>query len=136
MKSPHRIRIITNNPLVKQILSDYYTVEYYEITYREILVKVRDLVYANYELLTHPMAGSVKPNETPYKSLVVGTEPKEFNMEHCDLMMNAMITFDKFRVLDRHYSDYHLQDFQLIDYTLLCGALDFDAIAGLSKANI
>ena len=75
MKSRHRIRIITNNPLVVTVLSDYYTIEYYEgIGYRDVLVKVRDLVYSGYELHTHPLAGSVKPNETMFKSIVVGTD--------------------------------------------------------------
>ncbi len=137
MKSPHRIRIITNNPLVRTILSDYYKVEFYEgVTYRDILVKVRDLVYSGYELLTHPMAGSVKPNETMYKSIVVGTDMKNVEVEHCNLMMNALITCDKFKPTGVQYAERHHKDFQLIDYTLLCGALDFDAIAGLSKANI
>ena len=94
------------------------------------------MVYSGYELLTHPMAGSVKPNETMFKSIVVGTDMKGVEIEHCNLMMNALITFDKFKPTGVKYSDYHIKDFQLIDYTLLCGALDFDAIAGLSKANI
>ena len=116
MKSPHRIRIITNNPLVKTVLSEYYTVEYYEdLSLRDILVKVRDLVYSGYELLTHPMAGSVKPNETMFKSIVVGTDMKNIEIEHCNLMMNALITCDKFKPLNVQYSDYHIQDFQLID---------------------
>ncbi len=137
MKSPHRIRIITNNPLVKTVLSDFYKVEFYEgVTYRDILVKVRDLVYNGYELFTHPMAGSVKPNETMYKSIVVGTDMKNVEVEHCNLMMNALITCDKFKPTGVKYSEYHHNDFQMIDYTLLCSALDFDAIAGLSKANI
>ena len=136
MKPGHRMRIITNNPLVRNCLSDWYQVDYHEISYREILVMVRDLVYSGYKLYTHPIAGSVKPNETPYKSIVVGKAPGEFSIEESNLMANAMITFDKFKPLNVVYSDYHLQDFQLIDYTLLCGALDFDAIAGLSKANI
>ncbi len=136
MKSPHRIRIVTNNPLVKTVLSDWYRVEYHEdATYRDILVMVRDMVYGGYELMTHPMAGSVKPNETLFKSIVVGTDVKGTDIEHCNLMMNAIITCDKFKPRSVQYSDYHIQDFQLIDYTLLCGALDFDAIAGLSKAN-
>ena len=135
MYSPSKYRIITNNPLVKACIPDYYQLEYRECSYREILVAVRDLVYANYELLTHPIAGSVKPNETPYKSIVVGKAPGEFSIEESNLMANAMITFDKFKPLNVVYSDYHLQDFQLIDYTLLCGALDVDAVAGLSKAN-
>ena len=137
MKSPHRIRIITNNPLVKTVLSDWYTVEYYEgISYRDVLVKVRDMVYSGYELMTHPMAGSIKPNETMFKSIVVGTDMKRAEIEHCNLMMNALITCDKFKPTGIKYSEYHIKDFQLIDYTLLCGALDFDAIAGLSKANL
>ena len=137
MKTPHRMRIITNNPLVRDVLGEYYKVEYYEgVTYRDILVKVRDMVYSGYELHTHPMAGSVKPNETMFKSIVVGTDMKGVEIEHCNLMMNALITCDKFKPTGVKYSDYHIKDFQLIDYTLLCGALDFDAIAGLSKANI
>ena len=137
MRSPHRIRIVTNNPLVKTVLSEYYTVEYNEgVGYRDILVKVRDMVYSGYELHTHPMAGSVKPNETMFKSIVVGTDMKSVEIEHCNLMMNALITCDKFKPLGIKYSEYHIKDFQLIDYTLLCGALDFDAIAGLSKVSI
>ena len=135
MKPGHRMRIITNNPLVRDCLSDWYQVDYHEISYREILVMVRDLVYNGYKLYTHPIAGSVKPNETPYKSIVVGKAPGEFSIEESNLMANAMITFDKFKPLNVVYSDYHHQDFQLIDYTLLCGALDVDAVAGLSKAN-
>ena len=135
MKPGHRMRIITNNPLVRDCLSDWYQVDYHEISYREILVMVRDLVYSGYKLYTHPIAGSVKPNETPYKSIVVGKAPGEFSIEESNLMANAMITFDKFKPLNVVYSDYHYQDFQLIDYTLLCGALDVDAVAGLSKAN-
>ena len=137
MRTPHRIRIVTNNPLVKEVLSEYYTVEYYEgVGYRDILVKVRDMVYSGYELHTHPMAGSVKPNETMFKSVVVGTDMIGTDMEHCKLMMNSIITCDKFKPLGVKYSEYHIKDFQLIDYTLLCGALDFDAIAGLSKVSI
>ena len=135
MKPGHRYRIVTNNPLVRDCLSDWYEIDYREISFREILVVVRDLVYVGHQLYTHPIAGSVKPNETPYKSIVVDKAPGVFSMDEANLMSNALITFDKFKPLNVRYSDYHLQDFQLIDYTLLCGALDVDAIAGLSKVN-
>ena len=135
MKPGHRFLIVTNNPLVRDCLSDWYQIDYHEVSFREILVKVRDLVYMGHELYTHPIAGSVKPNETPYKSIVIDKNPGTFSMEAATMMANALITFDKFKPLNVVYSDYHHQDFQLIDYTLLCGALDVDAIAGLSKAN-
>ena len=83
MKSGLDIKIITNNPLVVRCLSDYYEIEYHEISFREILVKVRDLVYEGYELRTHPIAGSVKPNETPYKSIVLSKKKLDF-VKNCD----------------------------------------------------
>lgn len=135
MKPGHRYRIVTNNPLVRDCLGDWYEIDYREVSFREILVIVRDLVHLGHQLYTHPIAGSVKPNETPYKSVVVDKAPGVFSMDEANLMSNALITFDKFKPLNVKYSDYHLQDFQLIDYTLLCGALDVDAIAGLSKVN-
>ena len=135
MESVSTYLIVTNNPLVAECLPKDYAVDYENITYREILVKVRDLVYAGHRMYTHPLSGSVKPNETPYKSIVVDKAPGAFSMEACNLMSNALITFDKFKPLNVVYSDYHHQDFQLIDYTLLCGALDVDAEAGLSKIN-
>ena len=135
MKPGHNYRIVTNNPLVRDILGQWYEIDYSDITYREILVKVRDLIYAGHTLFTHPLSGSVKPNETPYKSILVSKVPGAYDMDGTELMSNAIIAFDKFKKLDRQYADYHLRDFQLIDYSLLCSALDVDAVAGLSKRN-
>lgn len=126
--------IITNNPLVVTCMKEYYEMDFMpEAGYRDVLVKARDRVYAGYTLYTHPLSGSVKPNETPYKSIVVSKKPHEFSMEQAEIMSNAMTTFDKFTPRNRVLSDKVLKDFQLIDYTLLSGALDFDAEAGLSK---
>ena len=135
MKPGHNYRIVTNNPLVRDILGQWYEIDYSDITYREVLVKVRDLIYAGHTLFTHPLSGSVKPNETPYNSILVSKVPGTYDMDGTELMSNAIITFDKFKQLERHYADYHLRDFQLIDYSLLCSALDVDAVAGLSKRN-
>ena len=135
MKSGLGIKIITNNPLVVRCMSEFYTIEYHEVSFRELLVIVRDMVYGGYQLHTHPIAGSVKPNETPYKSIVVSKEVKTFDMEHAELMSGAITTFDKFTPISWTLPERILQDFQLIDYTLLAGALDFDAAAGLSKVN-
>ena len=133
MESRSTYLIITNNPLAKACIPDYYQLEYRECSYREILVAVRDLVYAGHRLYTHPLSGSVKPNETPYKSIVVTKKKIGFNMEYANMCANAIITFDKFTPIGWTLPERILQDFQLIDYTLLAGALDFDAAAGLSK---
>ena len=72
-----RFIIITNNSMVRDELSANYQVEYEDISYEDVLRKVRDRVYAGHKLLTHPLSGSVKPNETPYKSVMISTEPEK-----------------------------------------------------------
>ena len=61
--------VITNNPLVRSRLDDTHEVIYLELSYEELLKVVRDRIYEGHRLLTHPLSGSVKPKETPYKSI-------------------------------------------------------------------
>ena len=93
------------------------------------------MVYAGHTLYTHPLAGSVKPNETPYKSLIVSMVPHGFDAQYGELMANALAVFDKFKPIVRELPDRVLRDFQLIDYTLLAGAIGFDAEAGLRRVQ-
>jgi len=124
--NPRDYLILTNNPLVRSRLEGQgpYTIRFQpEKGFRDILVQARDLVYAGHILYTHPLSGSVKPNETPYKSLIVSVSPHGFDAEHSELIANAIAVFDKFRPLNRTYEESVLRDFQLIDYTLLAGAI-------------
>ncbi len=126
-------RIITNNPLVKRCVPERYLVDFYEnIGYRDVLVLVRDLVYAGHRLYTHPLAGSVKPNETPYKSMVVSRLPKKMENDEAMLIASGIETFDKFKPIGWNLAEHHRADFQLIDYTLLCGALQIEPLTGLN----
>ena len=63
--------VITNNPLVRSRLDDTHEVIYLELSYEELLKVVRDRIYEGHRLLTHPLSGSVKPKETPYKSVLI-----------------------------------------------------------------
>ena len=128
--NPRDYLILTNNPLVQARMEGQgpYTLRFQpEKSFRDILVQARDLVYAGHTLYTHPLAGSVKPNETPYKSLVVSLVPHGFDQDHGELIANAIAVFDKFPPLKRTYSESVLKDFQLIDYTLLAGAIGPDS---------
>lgn len=134
--NPRDYLILTNNPLVPACMEGrgLWTIRFQpERSFREILVEARDLVYAGHVPYTHPLAGSVKPNETPYKSLIISLAPHGFDAQHGELMANAVAVFDKFKPIVRELPERVLRDFQLIDYTLLAGAIGFDAAAGLSK---
>ena len=91
------------------------------------------MVYVGHTLYTHPLSGSVKPNETPYKSIAVSKVPHAFSAEQAGIIAECILAADKFPPRTRALSEAVKRDFQLIDYTLLAGALEFDAAAGLSK---
>ena len=63
--------IITNNPFVKEKLLNKRPVCYKPVDYEAILRYVKTLIEAGHQLLSHPLAGSVKPGETPYRSIMI-----------------------------------------------------------------
>lgn len=115
--------IVTNNPRVRDELGQEFEVDFADITYREVLCKVRDLVYAGHKLLTHPLSGSVKPNETPYKSIMVAKNATKMDVQDAAIMENSIVTADKFSVKFPEMPDSVREDFQLIDTTLIKSAL-------------
>lgn len=69
--------IVTNNRKVNSAYSDRMQVLYLEEDYLAVLLKVRDLIHSGCKLLTHPMSGSLKPNQTPFKSVMLIKEGGE-----------------------------------------------------------
>ena len=59
------VKIVTNNPLVKENMSDKHEVHYIGGNAREVFIEARNNVHVGHELLTHPLMSSIKPNETP-----------------------------------------------------------------------
>ena len=116
-------RIITNNPLVREKLGQDYQVEFYECSYEDVLEKVKDEVYRGCKLLTHPLSGSVKPNETPYKSVMVSVSAGKADLMGIEIIERAIASCGKFEFKSDQYAPQVYEDFRLIDYTLISSAL-------------
>ena len=76
--------LVTNNDRVYEKYKDQMKVILLD-GYEDVLIKVRDLVYDKHVLLTHPQASSLKPNQTPYRSVVVYPKGEEDNIK--DIML-------------------------------------------------
>ena len=63
--------LVTNNPLVEAQYSSRFKVVFLSTSLAGVLASVRDYVHKGHKLLTHPLSGSVKPNESPYKSVLL-----------------------------------------------------------------
>ena len=114
--------IITNNPLVKEKYVDK-EVEFYDKSYQEILQIVKNKIALGHKILTHPLSGSVKPKETPYKSIMISKDKSNVDLESLEIIENAIITTEKFVERRDKWTEQVLKDFQLVDFTLIDSAM-------------
>ncbi len=118
-----RIRIISNNPLVALSADDIFVPAE---SILPVLNQVRDLVHIGHHLLTHPLAGSLKPNENPYRSVVVTKEALGVDCQSVRLVEGAIAVASRM-LTERPYRAWSgtvLADLQLVDKALLASALD------------
>lgn len=119
--------IVTNNSLVMEKLNDRYEILYVDGTLMEVLILARDYIHKGHKLLTHPLSGSVKPNETPFKTVLISRSCGKTNdMDSLVMIENSIHTVEKF-LRDKkapEWNDRLLEDFRLIDYDLIFNAIN------------
>lgn len=117
--------LFSNNPLLCQHEDCLQQAQLQWVAggYREVLVAVRDHVYLGHPLLTHPLCGSIKPNQTPYRSVLVGAVAAAVSMDDCQIIADAIATYDRFAVKSAAFSAEMLQDLQQIDRYLVANML-------------
>ena len=119
------MKLITNNPkFIEENLKDI-EIEYLDVSYIDILRKVRDYVHENWEIVTHPLYGSVKPNETIYRTIVL-KENNSLDITSVNLISDAIVTFKKFRNNREvpQWTDRVKDDFSVIDHDLIINAIN------------
>ena len=116
--------IITNNPLVNLKYKDLYNLDCREdATFLEIMEHTRSKVHSGHEILTHPLTGSVKPGETPFKSIIISKDATKLNFDSLELIENSILTTKKFMVT-RKWTDKIINDFQLIDCDIITSGIE------------
>lgn len=115
--------VVTNNPLVKENISNR-DISFKEMTYIEILEECRKLIHSGYELLSHPLYGSVKPNETPYRSIIM-KKGENLDTNSVILIEEAINTATKFQEnkLTPNWTENVLDDFRVIDFDIFSNTL-------------
>lgn len=113
--------LITNNDRVYEKYKDTLPVILLE-DYEEVLLKTRDMVYDRHTLLTHPQASSLKPNQTPYRSVVVYPKGNEDNTKDILLIEKCIETFRQWQEIaptPKDYAEKVANDFKTIDLSVV-----------------
>lgn len=118
--------VITNNPLTKSSLNGRFDVIYKEVDLLDVLIMVRDYIHKGHKLLTHPLMGSIKPNQTPYKSVAISKKKyTDIDLMSLEIIENSILKAKA--MLDNKklpkWPQNALEDFSLIDYDLIKNAL-------------
>jgi len=94
-------------------------IEFLNIDYMGILKKCRDYIHSGYTLLSHPLYGSVKPNETPYRTIILKPD-KTADMDSILLIEEALNTAAKFRgnFDTPKWPQNIIEDFQVVDFDI------------------
>ena len=131
--------LVTNNPLVEAQYSSRFKVVFLNTGLDGVLTHVRDYVHKGHKLLTHPLSGSVKPNETPYKSVLMsaaagaagaaGTAEATgatgaqagTDFQSVCIIEECIITVNKFP--QKQIPEEYLHDLQVVDLALIQSVL-------------
>ncbi len=118
--------VVTNNANVLHWIKDVHHAKahYVKGHYGEVLKQVRDLVHQHYKLLTHPLSGSIKPNETPFKSIALESG-NTLDWDSLALIEKAIETYEKMQKdeVTPLWNDSILDDFRVIDSDLMFHAI-------------
>lgn len=123
--------ILTNNSQAKEEFEQTHNVRFVDGKLIDVLITARDLINNGAVLLSHPLYGSVKPNETPYRSILLREGkpqadglPAPADLESVRLIGNAISAFEKFIDKKEVTDPRLLDDFQVVDLSLLRSAVE------------
>ncbi len=122
-----KLIVITNNPKVYDKYKDILNVEYLENkSHFDVLKFTRDKIHMGHKLLSHPISGSVKPNETPYKSILISENKGKIDMNGLNIIENSISTYEKFEKISKvpNWNDEVLDDFMVVDLSLIENTID------------
>lgn len=115
--------ILTNNPMVQEKYSEITELDD-NFSVGDIFAGGRNAIHLGAHLINHPLAGSIKPNQSPYKSLVLSDDKGELDLFSLKLIEGAIQVLRKFPSRSRPYDESILEDFQVVDLDLLDSAID------------
>jgi len=118
--------LFTNNPQVKEYYDDQMEVRFVDGGLLDVLLHVRDTIHQGHQLLSHPLTGSVKPNETPFKSVLVTASSSSVDMEGLNLIEQSIGTTKKLLndAVPKNWVQSVLDDFMLIDFNLIKSGIE------------
>lgn len=118
--------LVTNNERVRARFEGEVTLQFVSGSHGDVLLAARGLIHGGHALLTHPLAGSVKPNETPFRSVALSGRIEALDPNSLALIEDALAvcrTFPPRFLRGEDAPPAMREDFAEIDLQLMEGAI-------------
>jgi len=123
------VLIVTNNPLVKEKIGESYNIDFIDGGIQDVMEKLRDMIHKGSKLLTHPLSGSVKPGQTPYKSVMIHVVEGNVDTDSLLMIEDAIDNCKKFVKRVDEFREGTDEDKRFIDFTLISSGIEsFEAL--------
>lgn len=123
MKESVKMFIVTNNSKIKESFPEK-DVRLIDTSYIGVLEECRKYIHKGSKLLSHPLYGSVKPNETPYRTVIMA-EGDGLDYQSVELIEDAINTASKFQNDKKtpNWIESVMDDFRVIDLDIMTNTI-------------
>jgi len=114
------IKCLTNNPMVYQ--KNYPNTLFIVGDIKELLLAVKIEIENGRRLITHPLTSSIRPDISPYKTVLLSNKKNGVDFESMNIIINAIeYTTDLMnnQTKDVNWDERSLLDFQFIDLDII-----------------
>lgn len=118
------VLIVTNNPLVKEKIEENYNIDFVDGGILDVMEKLRNMIHKGSVLLTHPLSGSIKPGQTPYKSVMIHIVEGSVDADSLLMIEDAIDNCKKFVKRVDEFREGTDEDKRFIDYTLILSGIE------------
>ncbi|MHB1393397.1 MAG: GrdX family protein [Clostridia bacterium] len=125
IKLKNSVNVLTNNDLIREKYSENLDITFIAGQYIDVLKSARDMVHKGSRLITHPLMGSIKPNETLFRSIIM-SKGTELDIESLTIIESSIATTEKFQSDNKvpFWNENVLNDFRFVDLKLFESALE------------
>mgnify|MGYP000164786741 CR=1 FL=1 len=115
------ILIITNNPMVNNI--NNAEICFVKGDNRQVFYEVLNKVATGHKLITHPLAGNIKPEDNPYRSVAVSKSKAKADLAILAKLNQYLDKIEANQMKRKVNLPSIMTDFQLIDKDLIENAI-------------
>ena len=123
--TPMKASIISNNEDIEDLVPSAFSFFLLPgASAAEILAAARDRVHLGAKLLAHPMAGRLRPNETPYMTVVLEDREGPLDLSSFEIIEYCLAEEKKYENSRKKYDALVLPDLRFINCEIFKSILE------------